>query len=400
MPAKKKASERVDKRYKTKMVIPGQDKPVWITGKTKKELEDKKRQLRQQLIEGTHMDDRPFAEIVCEWFDTDKRPTIKTVSTLKNWQNAINVHVLPYLDHRQLCRAVRYRDLVKCLEHLRGRNATTISLAHAALVHACHYAVREGLMIRDPSLDLPMPESGAPSIKDAFTDEQTARIFATAASQPFGIMLYLLYYTGLRRGEMLGLQWGDVDFKAKMIHVQRDLDYNADKSSGIVIGDLKTTAADRFVPMPAELERILTPLRGLPHVHIVNIDGRPLSCNDYFYQWGKLMIAAGYAHPKASYLQRAAAAEAEGKHYHAPNPRCDYDFDITAHYFRHNYITACVFAGVAPEVTMRIVGHADYQTTVNIYTHIKAEQTRKAAVQLTGVLRDFDKVDIKLTDAK
>lgn len=169
MPAKKRAADRVDKRYKTKMVIPGQEKPVWITGKTKKELEDKKRKLRQDLIEGTVAHDRPFVELLVEWFNTEKRPKIKSESTLKNWQNAINLHILPHIDHRKLCKAVRYADLKQVMNLLEGKNETTIGLVHSALVHTCHYAVREGLILRDPSLDLGKATPKERDFKDAFT---------------------------------------------------------------------------------------------------------------------------------------------------------------------------------------------------------------------------------------
>lgn len=397
MPAKKKASERVDKRYKTKMVIPGQDKPVWITAKTKRELEQKKQQLRQELIEGIKQTDRPFVEVLVEWYNTDKKPNIKATSTRRSWENAINVHILPYFDHRKLCRAVTHKDLVDCMEHLKGYNATTIELVRSALHNACGYAIDEGLMIRDPSRRRIEVQAKELEQKDALSDEQIDKLFEIAPSQPMGLLVFLLYYTGMRRCEALALQWGDIDWDANMIHVQRDLDYNEYRSKAIEYHDLKTDAGDRYVPMPADLTNILRPIRGLPNIPIINNAGQPYNFNKYSYEWGKIMIAAGFAHLKESYYDKVKKALAAGKKKPSANPRTDYTFDFSPHWFRHTYITACVLADIPPEITMRIVGHADYKTTINIYTHIKKEIIRKQTVSLSGVLRQIGKVDKKLT---
>ncbi len=70
------------------------------------------------------------------------------------------------------------------------------------------------------------------------------------------------------------------------------------------------------------------------------------------------------------YAEKFQRWQKAGKPIVSPNPCCDYKADVTPHTFRHTYITACVLAGIPAEYTMRIVGHADYTTTINIYTHI------------------------------
>ena len=60
---------------------------------------------------------------------------------------------------------------------------------------------------------------------------------------------------------------------------------------------------------------------------------------------------------------------------------------LTPHYFRHNYVTLLYESGVDPLIAMKIVGHTDYQTTANIYTHIKEEMLKKATVDLEGVFK-------------
>ncbi len=58
---------------------------------------------------------------------------------------------------------------------------------------------------------------------------------------------------------------------------------------------------------------------------------------------------------------------------------------LTAHFFRHNYVTLLYEAGVDPLIAMKSVGHTDYQTTANIYTHVRDEMLKKATVNLDEV---------------
>ena len=58
---------------------------------------------------------------------------------------------------------------------------------------------------------------------------------------------------------------------------------------------------------------------------------------------------------------------------------------LTPHYFRHNYVTLLYESGIDPLAAMKIVGHTDYQTTANIYTHLKEETLCKATVNMEKV---------------
>lgn len=61
---------------------------------------------------------------------------------------------------------------------------------------------------------------------------------------------------------------------------------------------------------------------------------------------------------------------------------------LTPHYFRHNYVTLLYESGVDPLIAMKIVGHTDYQTTANIYTHLKEETLRRASVNMEKVFAE------------
>lgn len=393
MAEKKKMSQKIDKRRRACVTIPETGQKVWVSGRTADEIARKKAEVRAQFIDGVQVHDIPFAQLVVEWYTDIKKPTIKAVSTRKNWENAINLHLLPYIDPRKMTKAIRRVDMQRVLDRMAGMNATTIGLVLATLRHTCAYAIADGIIVRDPSRELTLPEAKTPKEKDAFTDVETERVLRMAADSEFGLFVYILYYTGMRRGEALGLLWGDVDFDHHIISVERDLDYNAGSSSVVVVGTVKNAQSVRLVPMPAALEAILKPLRGLPNVPILNIDGEYISYNKYRTRWGHMMVDYGFATLSQRYLDRCDQRQHDGKKILPPNVAYDYDFSISPHWFRHNYVTACYLSGLPAETTMQIVGHNDITTTVNIYTHLKKLYNQhtidmhiRAAADLSAVL--------------
>ena len=370
--AAKKTLKKDKKRLRAKVTIPGVDKPVYVSGYTQAELNRNKEKAKQQYIDGIKMRDITFHDLMIEWFTQCKIPMIKAQSTMNNWKNAINLHILPHFSDKQLARAVKRSDLQNCINKTEGMSYIVTDLVCSAIRHAFEYAMADGVMQHNPATFLTKPTPPQSKEKTPLTIDQEDAVLDAAAKNEYGLMIYLLYYLGVRRGEMLGLQWGDFDFNKKVVHIQRDIDFNATgTSSKAVIGDLKTQRADRLVPLPDALISILSPLRGLPNTFLVQENGAFLTQNKYRTRYNKVMRDAGMLTVKDSYYEKVERWKKAGKKIIAPNLSYDYDCEITAHQFRHHYITAKVESGERPEVIMAIVGHKDYSTTINVYTHIK-----------------------------
>ena len=73
---------------------------------------------------------------------------------------------------------------------------------------------------------------------------------------------------------------------------------------------------------------------------------------------------------------------------------------LTPHYFRHNFATLLFEAGVEPLIAMKILGHTDYQTTANIYTHLNSEMMKKSSVDMEEVFRRKQEAKGALANAK
>ena len=363
-------------RSKVKIGVDADGKPLYkyISGRTQKELAKAKSEAEEYYIAGTGLrPDRLFGEYATNWYKVHKAPFIAPASQ-RGYRSMLNRYVLPAFASRNM-RAIFASDLQAFLNSFAGRSGTMITLALAVLHGVFGMAYQDRILPADPSRGLRRPDAEPPAEKRALTDEERARMVALFPAHPLGLYLAAMYYTGVRPGECMGLQWGDFDFGADMLHVQRDVDYATPADP---IGDLKTQAADRYVPIPAELRALLWPRRGLPNAYLFALpDGKLPTQYEADKMWVTLMDAAGMTRP---------APEPTGKRkrrYYGL--RAAVKPIITPHCMRHNYITMCWENGVDVMLTMKMVGHKDAKTTLNIYTHLSRAQLEGAQGKLDGM---------------
>lgn len=357
--------------YRTKVRI-GYDaagKPIdkWVSGKTRRELEEAKRAVHEVYIDGNgRPDDQVFGAYATAWFSRLKSSNIAP-SGLESYRTALNRDILPVFGNHNL-RAIRPSDLQGFLDRYAGRSKTKITYVRAALRKIFEAACVDRILQINPMDHVVAPEAAPAEEKRALTLDERAALERVCAEHPRGAYLAAMYYLGVRPGEARGLQWGDFAPGLKSVHVRRDIDYKA----GGQAGDLKTESSDREIPVPEELRAILDPLRGLPGVYLFRGErsGKPLSKSTAERLWVELMLAAGMAEPAA-----------ENK-YPASDIRHEWRGIITPHALRHNYITMCWENGIDAFTTMHLVGHTSIQTTLDIYTHLSDAQRDLAAAQV------------------
>lgn len=120
------------------------------------------------------------------------------------------------------------------------------------------YAVRQELIVKNPMDKVDRPKLARKKV-DALSQEEAEAFFAALQEQPldFRCLLHLLITTGIRRGECIGLKWGDFDERRATITIQRNVVYTP--QSGVVVGTPKTAASVRVIPiMQSTLSLLLT----------------------------------------------------------------------------------------------------------------------------------------------
>lgn len=165
-------------------------------------------------------------------------------------------------------------------------------------------------------------------------------------------LIALLIMTGARRGEALGARWEDINWNEQTIHLQRVIRYHNNRPA--VSDTMKTPSANRIVSLWAEF----IPLLGTPQKSGFIVTGGEtlLSERQYRIRWKALMKqfdALGIPH-------------------------------FTAHQLRHTYATIAANSGnIPPKVLQGMLGHANFQTTMNIYADLDADRIRQSSQALS-----------------
>lgn len=360
------------KRLRAKITV-GHDEDgaiiKWASGYTKKELEANKEELRRTYINGAVAIRRDilFGEFVVTWYDTYKLGAAAqggrriSESTKANYRTAINVHILPVFALRQM-RAITAQDLQDFMNSKSGYSRTIIGDVYSVLKNVFALACAQGIIDRDPAAALKKPQAATPNERRALTEAETKAVLQLIKSHADALLLALLYYTGLRRGEALGLQWSDIDFTNKMISVKRDIDFETGD-----VGDLKTAASRREVPIPDELLAMLQKRREIGNGYLIRAPRTKQFWTKATYErhWTKLQEAL-----------------------YAVDPSIEHDAVgsiLTPHYFRHNYATLLYEANVDMLTAQTWLGHSDPKTTQQIYTHLREKKQNKNATKIKKV---------------
>lgn len=183
-------------------------------------------------------------------------------------------------------------------------------------------------------------------------EKQTAELIALLENENprYQTMIKLFLLTGLRRGEMCGLEWGDIDFENNLLTVRRSSQYVPDK--GVFTKETKTETSDRTIKLPAQAFELMREHQNYQRVQrqeagehweehdrlFTQEDGKPIH-PDSVTGWFRDFIAKTNL------------------------PR------ITIHSLRHTNITLLIAAGVPLRTVSYRAGHAQTSTTANIYSH-------------------------------
>lgn len=351
--------KQADGRYKSKIVV-GYDadgKPIkkYVSGRTKKEFEQNKEELKKCFIGGgvEVRRDVLFETYARRWVSAYKNP--ESESAWRNIEIALN-RLLNAFGPRQI-RSITSMDVQKFVKSLAGKGRTTITDATSLLSGIFAQACADGVIDRNPAARIVKPKTVTAKRRE-LTDTETAAVMKIAGRDKYGLMLYLLYYSGARIGEVLALEWGkDIDFSAGRLHVRNDVDFATGK-----IGKVKTPESLRDIPMFDPLRIELAKHRQL--------SGYVVSANE-----GKNHLSpSGYR----KIIKRIARelVELDGTIEQRPDG-ADPDSMIsvlTAHYFRHNFASLLYDAGVDVLSAQRWLGHSDPATTLRIYAHLKKQR--------------------------
>ena len=246
-----------------------------------------------------------------------------------------------------------YADLLKegRLDSQGGLSRKTVKYIHTTLQRALSDAVRWQKLARNPATDASPPKVEDTSMtRTVWSASQLREFLESLAGDPIYAPCFLAAMTGMRRGEVLGLRWQDVDFANETLSIQQSLisvEYQLQFTTP------KTRRARRVVALD---ERTLMVLKGHRKSQIeetLRFQTPDLGHNLVFRKWDGEPI-----HPDAfskAFNKKVAATEV---------PR------IRFHDLRHTHATLLLQAGTNPKVVSERLGHSTVSITLDTYSHV------------------------------
>lgn len=335
--AKKTPKSKKTYKYLTKAVQLPDGTRKYFRGKTQEELDEKV--LKAQILVKSGVDicsEETFAHFSQMWYDLYKKPYLRE-NSLNSIKYVLNQHILPYIGGCRL-RDINPMQIQSIMAGLSDKSNSLQAKVLMNLRSIFNVAMENGLVAKSPVSAMLKPTGKATQEKETLTADECQALLTRVRNTRARTFLLIGLHTGMRRGEILGLQWKDIDFNGKTIHVR----HNAVVKEGetTVSGDMKTQAAKRNLPLSEELEIWLAERKKASHSqYVIAMENhKPLTKSAYRSMW-KL-------------IERELP-----------------DTHITAHILRHTYITRLFEAGLDIKEIQYLAGHSTIDMTLKVYTH-------------------------------
>jgi len=348
----------------------------WHSGyRTKKEAEAALVSLMSRLQQGTYVEPNKtsLGAFLEEWLTTI-RPTVRD-TTWSSYDAEVRKHVIPRLGDTRLQALTPgdlnglYADLLKKgrRDGRGGLSFKTVRYIHMIVRRALETAVRWNLLVRNPAslADPPRFRGRRPEMR-TWTAEQAGAFLQATEADPLHTVWVLAATTGMRRGELLGLRWSDVDLKNRRLSIQRSLVAAGYETS---FTEPKTARGRRSVVIDSRTASILKEHRR------AQLEDR-LALGEAYQDQGLVLCRPDGLpiHPDALTKAFIKAVKASGL------PR------IRLHDLRHTYATLALQAGIHPKVVSERLGHASVAFTLDTYSHAVPAMEAQAAEIMASYL--------------
>ncbi|EEG78114.1 integrase family protein [Dethiobacter alkaliphilus AHT 1] len=364
--------QRSDGRWQGRVVIgkdeQGKTKYQFFYGKTKAEVTKAVKEAVGKVEKG--IDINAGKTTFTEWFEiwlASKKNNIKP-STYDTYETFWRVHIKSALGHMKLDK-IQPHHVQKLLDEKQGGELSprSVRYIHTTINTALKSALKQRIISFNPAdaelLELPK-NTKIKEVKPLTQDDVKAFI-ATAKEDKFSVAYILSLALGMRKGEVLGLQWENIDFEQKTLTIKNNL--TRVKGKGLVLTTPKTASSNRVVLLP---EKILTLLsehgrKQAVEREIAKASGKYSEAEGFdnmvfTYEEGKPVCPRYFERKFKKVLEKAGLSQAG------------------LHSLRHSYGTLQNEAGVNMKAIQATLGHSKASFTMSVYTQNTTELQREA----------------------
>ncbi len=343
--------------------------------KTKREAEIEQNKILKELYQGTYTQpsDETLAEYVECWLE-DYVKSQNKLSTHSSYEYLLKTHVIPELGNIPLARLQPAQIQQLYSQKLTsgrkdgqgGLSPTTVKRIHVVLNHALKTAVKWRKISLNPADAVTPPRETREEMK-CWTAEQASKFLEIVDNQTYRALYTLALLTGLRRGELLGLRWQDVNLEEQSLAVNQSIVRL--HSGEIVVQTPKTKQSARTVPLTELAVSTLKEHRRLQAEHRLSLGSE--------YQNNDLVFASETGTPiHPGNLLRNFKKAIEKANVPA----------IRFHDLRHSFSSWLIEEGQELVVISRMLGHSSISVTADIYAHITTRTMKEAVDPLDAKL--------------
>lgn len=308
-----------------------------------------------------------FQDLAEEWFDLYAKYNLRKTTYQRMTQ--LTKRVYPAVGHLRMDKitARQLQGFINSLAQDGANMRTGKPLARKTIIHylsfisdVFSYAMRSDLVSDNPCSKVIIPK-GESKEKEIYTQEEMQRLLELLMKEPlkFRVFFFLIAYSGFRRGEMLGLEWKDIDWENGVISVRRTSNYVP--HIGTYTDTTKTRKSQRSLKLADELIDMLRQWQNAQADEAFKMGDKWEETDRIFTRWNGKPLDNN-----APYKWLKNLCERNELPFYG------------IHSFRHFTASAMISAGFDVTTVSGALGHSNSSTTLNIYSH--AFQSAQARV--------------------
>lgn len=312
-----------------------------------------------------------FEEIYKLWYDTIYREDVRESTAVKT-QELFNNHILKDLGPMRIAAITPQHCQVVVKRWSETLSKTKTMKNYCKRIF--DYAITLNMIKHNPMERVHVPKQKTAKKEIRFYDKEELKQFLSCVDKEddpkWFVLFRLLAFSGMRKGEALGLQWQKINFEANTITVDQTL--TRGENNTLIVQDTKTNAGMRTISMDQKTMDILKGWRTQQRLDFLKHGINTNKPDQFVFTTNQTN----------AYVQHANLTNVINRVIDKHNLK-----RITVHQLRHSHCSLLFEAGATIKEVQERLGHSSYEVTLNIYTHVtesKKEETADKFAQYVG----------------